>query len=221
VFLVSHVAGHTLNGVKTEFVDQPGSEGARTGWGTISCADSTSRGRRLSYPGPMQIFAIDWTSMLSPKIPLLDVVVRSVAIYVVLQIGMRALGRQNMQQASAYKMITLFLVGALGGRAVLGEDVSMTSCVLGFAVVVGLNAATAWAIYHSPRFAEWMEGPVVHQLIRNGIVQENAMHATKCTMDVIAATLRGRGETDMAKVQHAFMERHGVITIILDGRFDL
>ena len=153
--------------------------------------------------------------MLTPKIPLLDVVVRSALIYVILQVGMRALGRQTMQQASAYKMITLFLVGAYGGRAVLGDDVSMTSCVLGFAVVVALNALTAYAIYHSPRFAEVMEGPVVRQLIRNGVVQEDAMHATKCTLDAIAASLRARGETDVAKIQHAYMERHGVITLIL------
>ena len=163
----------------------------------------------------MQILAIDWASMLTPKIPLLDVVVRSSMIYVVLQLGMRALGRQTMQQASAYKMITLFLVGAYGGRAVLGDDVSMTSCVLGFAVIIVLNALTAYAIYHSPRFAVVMEGPVVRQLIRNGIVQEDAMHATKCTMDAIAASLRARGETDVGKIEHAFMERHGQITLIL------
>ena len=163
----------------------------------------------------IEVFAIDWHSLFIPKLPLLDVVCRTLGIYTILQLGMRFLGRENLQQAANYKMVTIFLVGAFGGRAVLGEDTSLTSCSLGLSVVLCLNALTSYAIYHSPRFAAFMEGPITHHLIKDGQIQLQAMQATKCTEDVLKAHLRTHGETDLLKVQDAYMERHGVITFIM------
>ena len=162
----------------------------------------------------VSVFAIDWRSLLVPKLPLIDVVMRTICIYIILQLGLRFLGRKNLQHSASYNMVTLFLVGAFGGRAVLGEDTSMTACALGLVVVLLLNAMTTYAVFHSRHFATFFEGPAVRQLVKDGVVQEEMMHETKCSREMLAAELRGKGKMDIAAVQHAFMERTGDITFI-------
>ena len=161
------------------------------------------------------IAAIDWRSLLVPKLPLADVVLRTVVIYLLLQVGLRFLGRKNLQYQAPYNTVTLFLVGAFGGRAVLGEDTSMTSCALGLGVVLALNAATAWGVYHSRCLSNFFEGPAVRQLICDGVLQENVLRANRCSQAMLEAQLRSRGETDLGRVRHAFVERTGEITFIL------
>lgn len=158
---------------------------------------------------------MDWQSLLVPKLPLADVVLRTVVVYMLLQLGLRFLGRKNLQYQAPYNMVTLFLIGAFGGRAVLGEDTSMTSCALGLAVVLLLNAATSWGVYRSQRLAHFFEGPAVRQLIRDGVVQDEVLQASRCSPEMLQAQLRSRGETDLARVRHAFVERTGEITFIL------
>lgn len=160
------------------------------------------------------MFAIDWRSLLVPKLPLVDVVMRTVCIYIILQLGLRFLGRKNLQHSVSYNMVTLFLVGAFGGRAVLGEDTSMTACALGLLVVLMLNAMTTYAVFHSRRFANFFEGPAVRQLIKNGVVQDKVMRETKCSREMLTAELRGKGKMDLDVVKHAFMERTGEINFI-------
>ena len=44
----------------------------------------------------IEVMGIDWNSLLVPKIPILDIVLRTVLIFVVLQVGLRSLGRKNL-----------------------------------------------------------------------------------------------------------------------------
>ncbi len=162
----------------------------------------------------MSVFAVDWNSLLMPKLPLVDVLLRTLCIYILLQLGLRFLGRKNLQHSAPYNMVTLFLIGAFGGRAVLGEDTSMTACALGLVIVLLLNAATSYAVFHSRRVANFLEGPAVQQLIRDGVFQEDIMHQTKCSRDMLQAQLRGKGKIHLEEVSHAFMERTGEVTFI-------
>lgn len=164
---------------------------------------------------PIALTGLDWRSLLVPKIPLSDVVLRTVAIYILLQVGLRFLGRKNLQHSAPYNMVTLFLIGAFGGRAVLGEDTSMTSCALGLVTVLLLNAATSLAVYRSRRFAAFFEGPAVRQLVRDGKMVEDVMRASRCSREMLEAQLRGRGQRDLSGVADAYLERTGEITFIM------
>ncbi len=164
----------------------------------------------------ISVFAVDWQSLLQPKLPLMDVVMRTVLVYFLLQVGLRLLGRKDLQHAASYNMVTLFLVGAFGGRAVLGEDTSLTACALGLAVVLALNASVSWATYRSRRLATFFEGPV-RQLVRNGELLADAMHDCRCSKDMLLAQLRGHGSDDLDTVEQAYMERTGEITFIMKG----
>ena len=163
----------------------------------------------------LEVMGIDWNSLLVPKIPILDIVLRTVLIFMVLQIGLRSLGRKNMVPSASYNTVTLFLVGAFGGRAVLGEDTSMTACVLGLSIVLILNSALSYATYRSKRLAVFFEGPPVQQLVKNGILQERKMRETHCSKEILLAHLRSRGESDLENVADAFMERTGQINFIM------
>jgi uncharacterized membrane protein YcaP (DUF421 family) len=162
----------------------------------------------------IEVMAIDWHSLLVPKLPLIDVVMRTVLIYVILQVGLRLLGRKDLQHSASYNMVTLFLVGAFGGRAVLGEDTSLTACALGLVVVLCLNATVSFSTFRSRRLAEFFEGPI-HQLIKDGVQQPEIMRHSRCSVDMLEAQLRGRGEADLNRVAQAYMERTGEISFIM------
>ncbi|RYF10106.1 MAG: DUF421 domain-containing protein [Deltaproteobacteria bacterium] len=162
----------------------------------------------------MSVLAINWNSLLVPKLPLLDVIVRTVLVYVILQVGLRLLGNKELQHSASHNVVTLFLVGAFGGRSVLGEDTSLTSCVLGLTVVLSLNALVSYGTFHSRRFLAFVEGPV-YQVVRDGSLCEQNMRRARCSEDTLRAQLRSRGENDFSEVKHAFIERTGQITFIM------
>lgn len=162
------------------------------------------------------IVGIDWDTLLVPKIPLLDVVVRTLMVYAILQVGLRVLGRKNMQHGASYNMTTLFLVGAFGGRAVLGEDTSMTACALGLVLVLAINGLMSLGAYYSPQLARVFEGPPVRQLVKDGAFDEREMRRTRCSKETLLAHLRSKGEDDLGRIRHAFVERTGEVTFILN-----
>ena len=91
----------------------------------------------------------------------------------------------------------------------------MTACVLGLTIVLALNSALSYATYFSKRFAYFFEGPPVQQLVKKGVLQERKMRETHCSKEILLSHLRNRGESDLANVEEAYMERTGQINFIM------
>src|ERR1041384_7358992 len=103
-----------------------------------------------------------WTDLLTPGIPIVEKLVRSVIVYVFLLVGLRLAGKREMSQLNSFDLVVLLLLSNTVQNAIIGNDNSL----IGAAALLILNAVLVRTLYHYGKL-DTLEGrPDV--LIRNG-----------------------------------------------------
>ncbi len=157
---------------------------------------------------------MDWRTMLIPELGVYEIIIRTVLVFFGVHMSLRLLGGHELNRSTPTNTVLLFLMGAFAGRAVLGADTSLTGCVLGLLVALGLNRVLATLCYRSRRMAALIEGPVL-RLVADGKPQLGAMRQARYASDMLLAQLRLQGHENMDEVLDAYLERSGNVSFIL------
>src|SRR4051812_9809643 len=146
----------------------------------------------------------------------LPTMLRALAVYLLALAAVRLGSKRFLSQASAFDVVVAIMLGSIMSRAVSGSPFWPT--VLSGAVLIGahwLLAALAYRI-------DWL-GPLVKGrptlLVREGRVDREAMRqAGVSERDLEQAVRLQAGESDLARVRQARLERDGSISVVTAAR---
>jgi uncharacterized membrane protein YcaP (DUF421 family) len=145
----------------------------------------------------------------------MEIVVRAAVMFFVLFVLVRASGKRELAQMSAFELVLLMVLGDVVQQAITQEDMSMTGGTIAAATLTLLVVLLGVVTYRFPKVRTVVEGvPVI--VIRRGEVIEAALRIERLTADELVAEARQHGIVDLATVDLCVLETDGRFSFIVD-----
>lgn len=161
---------------------------------------------------------VDWPAVFGVQIPLLELVVRGTAMYLILFAALRILVRRHIGSLSLMDLLLMVLIADAAQNAMAADYQSITEGVVLCGTLIGWNYFFDWLAYRFPAFQRLLEPPPL-PVIRNGQFLRRNMRQELITMEELLSQLRQQGVTDVKSVKVAYIESDGGLSVIgSDGK---
>lgn len=138
----------------------------------------------------------------------MDILIRSLLIFLFLWFVVRVGGKREVAQLSAFDMILLITVGDLVSQGIVQEDYSVTAAVIAVATFtlagIVLNAIT----FRWPRFRPWLAGRA-RIVIRDGEPLLETLSGERMTIQDVHEAARQQGIRRLSDIELCVLETDG------------
>jgi uncharacterized membrane protein YcaP (DUF421 family) len=143
----------------------------------------------------------------------MDIAIRIVIIYLFIVFGLRAMGKREFSQLSPLELVTLLLVPEIVTQAIVGEDSSLTTALVGVATLFSLVYLSSLLQYHSKKVADVIEGkPAI--LVAHSELVLRTLDQERISTGELFAEMHRAGLEDLSQVKWAILETDGRIAFI-------
>lgn len=145
--------------------------------------------------------------------PILNVVVRSLCVYLFMVIAIRLFGKNQLSQLNAGDVVLLLLISNAVQNAMVGPDTSLQGGLIAALVLFAANFILKRLMFSNRAFETFMEeDPVI--LIKDGKVDQKALNKVKITQDELEEAIREHGVEKIENVKLAVLEVDGNISVV-------
>lgn len=150
--------------------------------------------------------------LFTPGISVSEKLIRTLAVYAFLLIGLRLAGKRELSQLNSFDLVVLLLLSNTVQNAIIGNDNSLIGGVVGAGFLLLINAGLVRTLYHYGKL-DTIEGrPDV--LIRNGRIQRHHLERELITVAELQAAARRQGLSSLAEVKECRIESGGALTFV-------
>lgn len=143
----------------------------------------------------------------------MDVVLRATAMFAVVFLLLRLLGKRELGQLAPFELVTLVVIGDLIQQGITHNDFSLTGASLAIGTFAFWTLVIGWISYLSPRAEKWMTGePRV--IVRDGEILRANMRRERMTVMELESEMRLAGIGTLTDVAWAILEPNGKISFI-------
>ena len=137
---------------------------------------------------------------------------RAVAVYVLMLIVVRALGKRTVGNFSAFDLLVALMLGEVVDEIIFG-DVRFLQGTVAIVTIGAVAYADSWLVYASRRMETLIEGkPTV--VVRDGEFDRAGMRSERMNETDVLGHLRTQGIQDMREVHLAVVEHDGSVSIL-------
>jgi uncharacterized membrane protein YcaP (DUF421 family) len=142
-----------------------------------------------------------------------DIILRAAVIYAFIWLVLRALGKRELGELTAFELVLLFVIGDLVQQSITVDDKSITAAVLAISVISLLIVVQSYAVFKWRRTRPILEGTPV-MLIYNGRVIKGPLHRERMTVEDLEEAAREHGIEHLRDVRAAVLESGGKLSFI-------
>ena len=143
----------------------------------------------------------------------MDLVFRSVYVFVLIFIVTRAVGRRELSSLEPFDLILLIVIGDLVQQGVTQSDYSLTGATTVIVTMALLTVLTAYLSFRFRRLRPVLEGePVL--LMADGEILHKHVRAERLTIEEIVAEARQNQIASLDDVRFAVLETNGSISFL-------
>src|SRR6202165_4066008 len=154
-----------------------------------------------------------WTDMFVLSLPIAEKILRPIAVYSFLVMGLRLAGKRQLAQLNPFDLIVLLTLSNTVQNAIIGEDNSVTGGIIGAASLLAINYLVVRFLYDHRKIEQIVEGsPDV--LIENGKLHEHKLKKELITKQELAAAARKQGFDSLSEVRQCVLEPGGTLTFV-------
>jgi uncharacterized membrane protein YcaP (DUF421 family) len=147
-------------------------------------------------------------------VPLVEKVLRTVAVYLGILGLLRVAGKRDLAQLNNFDLVVLLLLSNVVQNAVIGDDNSLWGGAVGAATLLAVNSLVVRLAQHSDPVARLLEGsPTV--LVRDGEVDRSTLQQEGLREADVVVALSRQGAFSMDDVAEAVLEPGGSIVLRL------
>lgn len=144
---------------------------------------------------------------------LLNIVVRTVVVYLLILMGVRLTGKREVGQMTPFDLTLLLLLSNSVQNAMTGPDTSLAGGATAAVVLLLLNYGIAEASGLNRRFRRLVQGsPTL--LVHDGKLVTAHMSREHCTLDEVQRAMREHGITSLNEVALGVLEVDGSISLL-------
>ena len=145
--------------------------------------------------------------------PYLDIIIRSVSVYLFMVIALRVFGKKELSQLNTADIILILLISNSVQNAMVGSNSSLQGGLVAALVLFILNFILKKIMYNSKTFTDLVQDkPEI--LIHNGIIDFKALAKLEITSKELEEAIREHGVETYKEVKLAMMEIDGNISVI-------
>ncbi len=146
----------------------------------------------------------------------MQIVLRAGAVYFLLWVVSRAVGRRELAELSAFELLMLVILGDLIQQGVTQSDTSVTGAMLAVSTIAILSVLTSYIAFRWPKTANVIDGiPVL--IVNQGEVLNDVLRMERVSKDDVLTAARNVGIDDITKVRAGIIESDGRFSFV---RFD-
>ncbi|MBI3363766.1 MAG: DUF421 domain-containing protein [Ignavibacteriae bacterium] len=143
----------------------------------------------------------------------LDIILRSAAVYAVVILGLRLLGKKHVAQLSIIDLVLILLISNAVQNAMVGDDSSLIGGIVAAATLLVVNYILTIVLYRFRLADKLFEGtPTL--LVHNGSAIHTHLAQEKITADELERVIREHGIDGIAEVKSAIMEVDGTVSVV-------
>jgi uncharacterized membrane protein YcaP (DUF421 family) len=148
-----------------------------------------------------------------PDVPLVEKVVRSVAVYVFLLAAFRLVGKRQVGQMTPFDLVVLLIISNIVQNALIGDDNSLGGGLLGATTILVVNALVAWMTFRSKRLRRVVEHtPTI--LVRHGQILWENLARERLSLSEFHAALRREGVVTVRGLRYVLIEQDGHLSVL-------
>jgi uncharacterized membrane protein YcaP (DUF421 family) len=137
---------------------------------------------------------------------------RAVAVYALMLVVVRALGRRTIGNFSAFDLLVALMLGEIVDEMIYG-DVRFIQGTVAIVTIAALAYTDSLLSFWDHGMEAILEGkPTI--VIRNGEFHRNGMRRERMNEKDVLSALRMQGVRDMREVQYAIVEHDGTISVV-------
>ncbi|MGH2585098.1 MAG: DUF421 domain-containing protein [Dehalococcoidia bacterium] len=144
---------------------------------------------------------------------MVEVVVRSAAVYLLLFLIFRLASRRELAQATLFDFLTVLLIANVVQNSMIGNDTSVFGGIAGALTLYALSSLLGRLTARSHRAQRLLEGqPLL--LVKDGTIQHNMMRQQAVSHNDLLSAIRKQGFARLADVDYAILELDGSISVV-------
>jgi uncharacterized membrane protein YcaP (DUF421 family) len=154
----------------------------------------------------MSLGDVPWSFML-------EAVIRVSAIYAILLLSMRLMGKRMGSQLNRTEMAAMVSLAAAGGVPLLAPDRGILAPLIAAVIIVVGQNLLAKATFRSSYFEKIVQADL-SILVEDGRLNLDAMKECLLSQERVFAKLRGSKLDNLGQVKRLYMEANGSFTVI-------
>lgn len=147
---------------------------------------------------------------------ILDVLIRSIIIYLFVVIAIRIFGKKELSQLNVIDLVFILLISNSVQNAMVGNDTSLIGGVTAASSLFILNFVLKNLFFKSKKISEFFQGDPV-MLVYHGKVSHEHLNKTGISMDELMEAIREHGVEKLSDVDLAVLEVDGNISVLSEN----
>jgi uncharacterized membrane protein YcaP (DUF421 family) len=156
--------------------------------------------------------SIVFDHMFQLPLPILEKLLRPVAVYLVLIVLLRLFGKRELAQLNPFDLVVLLSLSNTVQNAIIGDDNSVTGGIIGAFSLLAINWLVVRVLFSSTRLTRMMEGRAT-VLVRDGQIDARALAHESLTREELLSVLHRQGFEDFDQVRKCQLEPNGTFYI--------
>ncbi|MFJ9774983.1 DUF421 domain-containing protein [Kitasatospora sp. NPDC101157] len=155
-----------------------------------------------------------WHDLVVVQIPIVEKVLRTVAVYVLILVLFRLAGKRGLAGLNTFDMVVVFLLSNVVQNAIIGNDNSLVGGVVGAVTLVVVNSLVTRWLARDPRAARLLEGEPT-TVVRDGKLVPGALRELALRPSELEHAVRLQNGDNLSDVSRARLEPDGQLLVTL------
>ncbi|MFH9350791.1 DUF421 domain-containing protein [Kitasatospora sp. NPDC017646] len=155
-----------------------------------------------------------WHDLLVVQIPIVEKILRTVAVYVLILVLFRLAGKRGLAGLNTFDMVVVFLLSNVVQNAIIGNDNSLLGGAIGAVTLIAVNAAVTRWLARDPRAARVLEGRPT-TVVRDGKLIPGALRELALRPSELEHAIRLQNGDNVTDVARARLEPDGQLLVTL------
>src|SRR4030088_788814 len=149
-----------------------------------------------------------WTDMFVLALPVAEKILRPMAVYFFLVIGLRLAGKRELAQLNPFDLVVLLTLSNTVQNAIIGEDNSISGGVIGATTLLATNYCVVRFIFKHRRLDQLIEGSPT-TLVENGKISKEGLAKELLTEAELTSVAHRQGFSCIDDIEHCVLEPGG------------
>jgi uncharacterized membrane protein YcaP (DUF421 family) len=145
--------------------------------------------------------------------PLVDVMFRSVAVYLFIVLAIRLFGKKELAQLSVIDLVFILLISNSVQNSMVGSDTSLQGGLIAAFALFLTNFVFKKILFKNKKISELIQGKSIMLVYEGDLLSDN-LKAADITIEEIEAAAREHGVEKISLVKLAILEVDGNISIV-------
>jgi len=151
------------------------------------------------------------TDMFVLSLPVAEKILRPIAVYFFLVIGLRLAGKRELAQLNPFDLVVLLTLSNTVQNAIIGDDNSVTGGIIGAATLLIVNYLVVRFLFRHEKLDRLVEGEAT-VLIENGKILKRKLTQEVLSLQDLEAAAHKQGFGNLQEVDCATLDPSGTIS---------